>query len=127
MSNKAWKNSERKMAEALGGQRIPVTGRIRGSAPDIEHDTFAIEHKYGQKILSSRLKTALDQAEASADTLEKNEKKRIPLVTFEETTPPGYPNLRGIFMTLENFLELLADPPVSNELRWLKNYNPTTR
>ena len=61
MSDKTWKNSERKMAEALGGQRIPVTGRIRGSAPDIEHDTFAIEHKYGQKILSSRLKTALDQ------------------------------------------------------------------
>ena len=54
-----WKASERRIAEKLGGKRVPVTGRERGSAPDVEHKLYAIEHKYG-KVLSSRLQTAIE-------------------------------------------------------------------
>lgn len=94
------------MADMLGGRRVPITGRQRGSAPDIEHDVFAIEHKYGQRILSSRLKEALEQAEAaSAHIKSKHKVSKIPLVTFEEKTAPGYPNIKGVFMTVENFIE----------------------
>jgi hypothetical protein len=34
---KDWKQAERRIADLLGGQRIPVTGRQRGDTPDIEH------------------------------------------------------------------------------------------
>jgi len=106
MPSKEWKRSERNMADMLGGRRVPITGRQRGSAPDIEHDVFAIEHKYGQRILSSRLKEALEQAQASADHIKSEHKlSKIPLVTFEEKTAAGYPNIKGVFMTVENFIE----------------------
>jgi hypothetical protein len=80
-----WKASERRMASLLGGERVPVTGRGRGSAPDIDGVTWAgrrlsIEHKYGQRILSARIGTAIEQARAACrgDT-------DVALVTIEET------------------------------------------
>ena len=42
---KDWKACERRVAEILGGVRVPVTGRQRGVAPDIEHETLSIEVK----------------------------------------------------------------------------------
>ena len=106
--SKQWKESERKMAKELGGERVPVSGRQRGYAPDIKHDRFAIEHKYGQRILSSRLKEALDQSEASVVG------DQIPIVTFEEVTDAGYPNTKGVFMTLETFKQLTRKPKPSS-------------
>lgn len=50
VSDKGWKRTERKIAELLGGRRIPVNGRIRGCAPDIEHDTLSLEVKSRQSI-----------------------------------------------------------------------------
>lgn len=108
MPNKEWKRSERNMAEALGGRRVPITGRARGDVPDISHDDFAIEHKYGHRILSSRLKTALIQADAAAETLHKAGGKHIPIVTFEEKSSPGYANIKGVLMTLETFKNLVG-------------------
>lgn len=65
MSEKAWKRSERRIAEILGGRRVPVSGRQRGDAPDIRHATLAVEVK-SRKKLPAWIVDALDQAEASA-------------------------------------------------------------
>ena len=98
--SKQWKESERKMAKELGGERVPVSGRQRGYAPDISHDRFSIEHKYGKRILSSRIKEALDQANASVV------RDQVPIVTFDEATQAGYPNIKGVFMTLDTFKKI---------------------
>lgn len=55
-SRGTWKKSERDAAETLGGKRIPVTGRHSGDVPDIEHPIFAIEHKYGKRVISATIK-----------------------------------------------------------------------
>ena len=65
-----WKQSERRMASQMGGQRVPVSGRSRGDQPDITGADIAgfpisIEHKYGRRILSARIHEALDQAHAA--------------------------------------------------------------
>lgn len=44
---------------------MPVTGRQRGSAPDVEHPRYAIEVKAG-KVLSPRLSLGIHQAVAAA-------------------------------------------------------------
>ena len=62
--SKTWKEIERKVARFLGGERVPITGRIRGSAPDIEHDVLSIEGKHRER-LPFWLKDAMNQAEAS--------------------------------------------------------------
>ncbi len=62
---KDWKACERRVAELLGGHRVPVSGRVRGDAPDIEHPTLSVEVKSRKKI-PAWLEDALLQAEASA-------------------------------------------------------------
>ncbi len=62
---KDWKACERKIAEILGGVRVPVTGRQRGATPDIEHPTLSIEVK-SRKSLSAWLLDALEQAQAAS-------------------------------------------------------------
>ena len=42
-----WKKSELRIAKKFNGQRIGVSGRSRGYAPDVDHHIFIIEHKYG--------------------------------------------------------------------------------
>jgi hypothetical protein len=64
MTNTAWKNTERRVAAILGGERVPVTGRQRGSAPDIAHPSLAIEVKH-RAILPAWIRDAMDQAQAS--------------------------------------------------------------
>lgn len=59
-----WKAVELKLAKLLGGQRVPITGRIRGSSPDIEHPFLSIEVKERQ-TLPDWLHDAMEQAEAS--------------------------------------------------------------
>jgi hypothetical protein len=65
MTEKAWKRTERQIAALLGGQRVPVSGRVRGDCPDIEHDQLSIEVKC-RKAIPIWLQEALRQAEASA-------------------------------------------------------------
>lgn len=96
-----WKASERRIAAILGGKRIPVTGRERGSAPDVEHEKFAIEHKYG-KVLSTRFQTAIEQALAAAVGTDK-----LPLVTFEHARKGNVGNIIGITMLMDDFLKLI--------------------
>jgi hypothetical protein len=96
-----WKASERRIAEILGGKRVPVTGRERGSAPDVEHPFFAIEHKYG-KVLSTRFQTAIEQANAAAEGTDK-----LPLVTFEHARGGNVGNIIGVTMLMDDFLKLI--------------------
>jgi hypothetical protein len=61
-----WKAVERQIARRLGGQRVPITGRARGSAPDIAHPWLSVEVKSRRK-LPQWLLDALDQARAAAN------------------------------------------------------------
>lgn len=60
-----WKQAERRIAQILGGQRVPVSGRKRGDAPDIEHPTLSIEVK-SRKSIPAWMENALEQAEAAS-------------------------------------------------------------
>lgn len=81
MSNKVWKNVERRIADILGGQRVPVTGRQRGSAPDIEHNVYSIEVKH-RKTLPEWLHDAMAQANASRRGMQ------LPIVILHEENQP---------------------------------------
>jgi len=62
MKTSTWKAAERRIAEMIGGVRVPVSGRhTRGHQPDIEHDRFSIEVKH-RKTLPAWLHDAMDQA-----------------------------------------------------------------
>ena len=65
MTEKVWKAVERRIAKFIGGVRVPVSGRQRGDAPDIEHNWLSIEVKYRKK-LPEWLHDAMDQAVKSA-------------------------------------------------------------
>ena len=60
-----WKRCERRIASYIGGERVPVTGRQRGSAPDIEHPWLAVEVKYREAGIPQWVDEALAQADAS--------------------------------------------------------------
>ena len=62
--DKAWKACERRVAKYIGGERVPITGRQRGDAPDIKHNWLSVEVKYRKK-LPDWIKDALSQAKAS--------------------------------------------------------------
>lgn len=78
MPEKNWKRTEREFAKYFGGKRVPITGRNRGSAPDIAHEHLAIEVKYRQN-LPAWILDALDQANASKVT-----DKQLPVVLFRK-------------------------------------------
>lgn len=61
---RAWKKNEAAIAAVVGGKRVPVSGRQRGDAPDIEHNFLSIEAKLRAR-LPSWLHNAMNQAEAS--------------------------------------------------------------
>ena len=50
MKRSTWKAVERGFAEALGGRRVPVTGRSRGDAPDVAREKWSIEVKAGRVL-----------------------------------------------------------------------------
>ncbi len=47
---KDWKACERRVAELLGGRRVPVSGRQRGDAPDVMHEWHSIELKSRRRL-----------------------------------------------------------------------------
>ena len=65
MTDKAWKRTERAIAAAIGGRRVPITGRQRGDAPDIQHPWLSPEVKH-RKSLPAWIHNAMAQAVASA-------------------------------------------------------------
>lgn len=60
-----WKRVERDVAKRVGGERVPVSGRQRGDAPDIRHEHLSLEVKH-RKALPAWMHDAMRQAEASA-------------------------------------------------------------
>lgn len=64
-SRARWKAAERELAERVGGRRVPVSGRTRGDAPDIDHPWLSIEAKSWSRM-PERVVDALRQAEAAA-------------------------------------------------------------
>ena len=107
MDKATWKKIERVWAERLGGIRVPVTGRGRGSAPDVEHPRWSVEVKAG-KVMSSRMQTAVEQAVASAKGTEK-----IPLVCITQTDGTrGAVNQHYILMRWEDFDTMTSEHEV---------------
>lgn len=64
-SRARWKRVERQIAAFLGGVRVPVTGRQRGDAPDIQHEWLSPEVK-SYSTVPKWLLEAMTQAEAAA-------------------------------------------------------------
>jgi hypothetical protein len=93
---KDWKGCERRVAELLGGQRIPVTGRQRGEVPDIEHPTLSIECK-SRKKLPIWIENAMRQAEASARD------GRLPVVVLHQDRTPYTESL--VLLRLSDFAD----------------------
>ncbi len=63
MSRQTWIATERALAARLGGQRVPVSGRARGYAPDIAHPRLSLEVKH-RASLPAWLHDAMVQAVA---------------------------------------------------------------
>jgi len=79
-----WKPTERALAALLGGERVPVSGRTRGWAPDVDHEWLAIECK-SRKRMPLLLATAMDQAEKAAAWFVKRGKgERLPVALIHE-------------------------------------------
>jgi len=108
MNRGSWKQSERTIAALLGGERVPVTGRQRGDAPDIAHPVLSIEvKKVGQgkrPMITERLKEALAQAAAaSAESRLVDGKHRHPIAIIEQTN--GSRKIeRFVVMRFDDFL-----------------------
>jgi len=63
--DKPWKRFERRIAAVLDdAERVPITGRQRGDAPDIRHEWLSIEAKF-RASLPGWIDNGLDQAKAS--------------------------------------------------------------
>ena len=78
MTDKPWKANERDTAAILGGERVPVSGRARGDAPDVAHPWLSVEVKH-RKSFPAWLDEALDQAAAASDG-----GKRLPVAILHE-------------------------------------------
>lgn len=112
MNRGTWKHAELEIAALLGGERVPVTGRQRGDAPDIDHPTLSIEvKKVGQgkaPFVTKRLKEALEQASAaSIESFRKDGRARTPIAVIEQTTDSRRIE-RYVVLTLNDFIDLTS-------------------
>jgi hypothetical protein len=96
---KDWKACERRIAELVGGRRIPVTGRQRGETPDIEHEALSIEVK-SRKSLPAWLLKALNQAQAAS-----KDGKKMPVVVLHQDHAPYAHSL--VVLKLKDFADHL--------------------
>lgn len=95
---KDWKQAERRIAELLGGVRVPVTGRQRGVTPDVEHSMLSIEVK-SRKTLPAWLMDALEQAQAASVN------GRLPVAVLHQDCKPYRDAL--VIVRLEDFANYL--------------------
>ena len=105
MSDKSWKRSERRVAAILGGERVPITGRQRGDAPDIRHAWLSPEVKHRAK-LPNWLDDSLAQARAAARD------GQLPIVVLHEAGRRHDDNL--VLVRLGDFREWFG-PEVSDD------------
>ena len=104
--DRRWKAVERSVAEKLGGERVPVTGRQRGSAPDVSHGTLSIEVK-DRKALPKWISEAMEQAIAS------QRGDQIPIVVLHEKGMRANDNL--VMIRLGDWVDLFGNWRVSSE------------
>ena len=97
---KDWKACERRVAQFLGGRRVPVSGRTRGDCPDVEHPTLSIECK-SRKKLPAWIEDAMKQAEASAKD------GQLPVVVLHQDHRPYAESL--VVLRLEDFAHHLKE------------------
>lgn len=109
MNRETWKGWERWWAVQLGGHRVPVTGRQRGFAPDVEHPRYAIEVKAG-RVLSERLGLGIRQAVAAAVGTTKT-----PLLCITHHTPGKRDTEHYVLLRLEDWMALTGDGPEVEE------------
>jgi hypothetical protein len=95
---KDWKTCERRIAQLLGGQRVPVSGRTRGDVPDVAHHRLSIEVK-SCKTLPAWLLNALAQARAATKD------GRVPVAVLHQDGQQYRDAL--VVMRLADFVELL--------------------
>ena len=105
MGDKAWKQTERKVAAALGGERVPVTGRQRGSAPDVAHEWLSIEVKH-RKEMPAWLMDAMAQARASIRG------NQLPVVVLHENGRHHKGDL--VVIRLEDFVDWFGNQGIVN-------------
>lgn len=80
-----WKDAELRIAKRLGGERVPVTGRTRGYAPDVRHGWLAIEVK-SRATGYVVFKTMIDQAVKAAEWYQRRgEGERLPIGVYHVT------------------------------------------
>jgi hypothetical protein len=106
MPDKSWKVAERRVAEILGGERVPINGRQRGSAPDIVHDTLSLEVK-SRKSIPAWLTEALEQATASSRD------GRLPASVIHVQGKPYADAL--VMVRLGDFAEYLTKPETKGD------------
>jgi hypothetical protein len=75
VNRRSWKRVESKVAQVLGGRRIPCPGR---AGPDVAHPWLAVEVKSRVKV-PAYLRTWLRQARAGADPA------KLPIVVLHES------------------------------------------
>ena len=99
-SRSRWKAVEREVAADFGGKRVPVSGRARGDAPDIDCPNYSVEVKAGRTALSaSKIRQAQDQARAAAVGTGK-----LPISVHIQSTQ-GRPAFRVVIVPYEVFIE----------------------
>ena len=119
MVEKAWKRAERAIARILAGKRpkftcpycgmesdrykrVPVTGRTKGTTPDIEHDWLSVEVKSGKNIAGHAfIKRAMSQATAAANYGE------LPVVILHKKNTPHAEDF--VVITAYNFVEWFGE------------------
>jgi hypothetical protein len=99
---RAWKRAEREIAQRIGGERVPITGRARGSAPDIAHNLFAVECKQRRR-LPEWIRDAMSQARASA------RRDQLPIAVLHESGRPYSSAL--VVLELADFVDYFGEIP----------------
>jgi len=107
---RSWKAEERALAAILGGERVPVSGRTRGWAPDVKHPIYAIEVK-SRKSQLVLIQEMMDQAvKASAWSVRRDEGARVPLGIYHVQGTHYDSSL--VFMRLKDFMEITGHSAV---------------
>ena len=103
MARSTWKVVERRIAALLGGERVPISGRQRGYAPDIDHEWMALEVK-SRKTPLKLLVEMMAQAEASAAySKKKTGVEKMPVGIYHvDNTPYGN---SYVILRLDDFID----------------------
>lgn len=100
MGEQSWKTDERRIAEILGGVRVPINGR--GLAADVDHPKLAVEVKRTMRRMAL-VDRALEQA---AQAVKASGRDILPAAVIHYTGTQ-MANAR-VVMRLEDFARLFA-------------------